>query len=120
MQACMVCMYVCFHIGVHCWQNGVSLRVRNTDGNPTWVCRIEAPRKRFVTCYIASQLRTGRPLEQVSHLSGCTRVCIAHVHTWVHWMHVYGYGLSEDKWLSRVSRVEERSKDRYSEMDVCT
>ena len=37
MQACMVCMYACVHIGAHCWQDGVSLRGSNTDGNPVWV-----------------------------------------------------------------------------------
>jgi len=85
MQACMVCMYACFHIGAHCWQDGVSLRGSNTDGNPVWVCRMEtfrmglsdgSPSYESVTCYIASQLRPGRPLEQVCHLSGCTCVCI--------------------------------------------
>ena len=50
MQACMVCMYACVHIGVHCWQDGVSLRGSNTDGNPSygsvgwkplvWVCHV--------------------------------------------------------------------------------
>jgi len=35
MQACMVSMYACVHIGVHCWQDGVSLRGSNTDGNPS-------------------------------------------------------------------------------------
>ena len=45
MQACMVCMYACVHIGVHCRQDGVSLRGGNTDGNPfVWVCRMETPR----------------------------------------------------------------------------
>ena len=42
-------------------------RMGLSDGNPSYGS---------VTCYIASQLRPGRPLEQVSHLSGCTRVCI--------------------------------------------
>jgi len=89
MQACMVCMYACVHIGAHCWQDGVSLRGSNTDGNsvigPVWVCRMETsrmglsdgnPSYESVTCYIASQLRPVRPLEQVFHLLGCTRVCI--------------------------------------------
>ena len=50
MQACMVCMCACVHIGVHCWQDGVSLRGSNTDGNPSygsvgwkplvWVCHV--------------------------------------------------------------------------------
>jgi len=41
----MVCMYACVHIGVHCWQDGVSLQGSNTDGNPfVWVCRMETPR----------------------------------------------------------------------------
>ena len=32
------------YIGEHCWQDGVSLRVSNTDGNPfVWVCRMETP-----------------------------------------------------------------------------
>jgi len=38
-----------------------------SDGNPSYG---------VVTCFAASQLRPGRPLEQVSHLSGCTRICI--------------------------------------------
>jgi len=45
MQVCMVCIYACVHIGVYCWQDGVSLRGFNTDGNPfVWVCRMETPR----------------------------------------------------------------------------
>jgi len=45
MQACMVCMYACAHIGVHFWQDGVSLRGSKTDGNPfVWVCQMEIPR----------------------------------------------------------------------------
>jgi len=45
MQVCMVCMYANVHIGVHCWQDGVSLRGSNTDGNPfVWVYRMETPR----------------------------------------------------------------------------
>jgi len=43
-QACMVCMYACVHIGAHYWKDGVSLRGSNTDGNPVWVCRMETPR----------------------------------------------------------------------------
>jgi len=44
-RVCMVCMYACDHIGVHCWQDGVSLLGGNTDGNPfVWVCRLETPR----------------------------------------------------------------------------
>ena len=41
---------VCIHTGVHCWQDGVSLRGSNTDGNPSygsvgwkplvWVCHV--------------------------------------------------------------------------------
>jgi len=32
-------------VGVHCWQDGVSLRGSNTDGNPfVWVWRMETPR----------------------------------------------------------------------------
>ena len=75
-QECMVCMYACVHIGVYCWRDGVSLRGSNTDGNPSygsvgwiplvWVCHV----------LFCSHLRPGRPLEQVSHLLGCTRVCI--------------------------------------------
>ena len=38
-----------------------------SDGNPSY---------EFVTCYTASQLRPGRPLEQVFHLSGYIRVCM--------------------------------------------
>jgi len=74
-QACMVCMYACIHIGVHCWQDGVSLRGSNTDGNPfVWVCRW----KPLVwvchgLCYFPSETRE---TSQVSHLSGCTHVCI--------------------------------------------
>jgi len=42
-------------------------RMGLSDGNPSYGS---------VTCYITSQLRPERPLEQVSHLSGCTRVCM--------------------------------------------
>jgi len=80
MQTCMVCMFACVHIGVHFWQHGVSLQSSNTDGNPfVWVCWMETPRmglSRVILLPTESQLRPGRPLEQVSHLSGCTRVRI--------------------------------------------
>ena len=65
--------------------------MRLSDGNPSYG---------FVTCYTASQLRTGRPLEQVSHLSGCTRPCIyecAYIGAFVcvcvgmDWIKIYGY-----------------------------
>jgi len=44
-----------------------------SDGNPSYGS---------VTGYTASQLRPGRPLEQVSHLSGGTRVCV-YAHTYI-------------------------------------
>jgi len=85
-----------------------------SDGNPSYG---------FVTCFNASQLRPGRPLEQVSHLSGCTRVCI-YTCTYMGAFVCVCVGVdSEDIWISRVSRVEKikkKSQDRYSEMDVCT
>ena len=122
MQACMVCVYVYVHIGVHCWQDGVSLRGRNTDGNPAygsvrwkplvWVCHV-------LYCFPVETRETSRTglslvgvytcmhLRMYIHRCICVRVC--------------GSGLSEDIWISRVSRVEKkRSQDRYSEMDVCT
>ena len=84
MQVCMVCMYACVHIGVHCWQDGVSLRGSNTDGNPSygsvgwkplvWVCH--------VLYYFPIETR------ETSHRSTiCQGVHVyvsAHVHTWVH------------------------------------
>ena len=76
MQACMVCMYACVHIGVHCRQDGVSLRGSNTDGNPSygsvgwkplvWVCHV----LHYFPIETRETSRTG------PHLSGCTRVCI--------------------------------------------
>ena len=46
-------------------EHGWKPRMGLSDGNPSYG---------FVTCFTASQLRLGRPLELVSHLSGCTRV----------------------------------------------
>jgi len=93
MQVCMVCMYACVHIGVHCWQDGVSLRGSNTDGTPfVWVCRMETPRMGLSRVILLPNWDQG-DLSQVSHLSGCTHVCIyactcmgayACVHAWVH------------------------------------
>jgi len=105
MQACMVCMYACVHIGVHCWQDGVLLRGSNTDGNPSYGSVRWNYSYGSVTGYIASQVRPGRPLEQDSHLSGCTRVCIcackyigafACVCVSVDWVKIYGYRGSQE------------------------
>ena len=66
-----VCSYRCAllaRLGLATRQeHGSKPRMGLSDGSPSYGC---------VTCYTASQLRPGRPLEQVSHLSGCTRVCI--------------------------------------------
>ena len=83
MHACMVCMYACVHVGVHCWQEGVSLRGSNTDRNPSygsvgwkplvWVCHV-------LYCFpieTRETSRTGLPFVQ------CTRVS-THAHIWVH------------------------------------
>ena len=76
MQACMVCMYACVHIGVHCWQDGVSLRGSNTDGHPfVWVCRMETPCMGLSRDKLLPNSDQG-DLSQVSHLSGCTHVCM--------------------------------------------
>ena len=86
-QACMVCMYACVHIGAHCWQHGVSLRGSNTDGNPfVWVCRMETPRMGLrwghVLYYFPIETR------ETSHRSpicrGVHMYASMHVHTWVH------------------------------------
>ena len=77
MQACIVCMYACFHIGVHCWQDGVSLRGSNTDGNPSYGSVAWKPLVRV--CHVLycfpietrETSRTGLPFVWV-----CTRVCI--------------------------------------------
>jgi len=121
MKACMVCMYVCVHIGVHCWQDGVSLRGSNTDGTPSygsvgwkplvWVCHV-------IYCFpieTRETSRTGLPFVGVHtcmylriHIHGC--IC----------MRVCGCGLGKVIWITKVSRGEKRAQDRYSEMDVCT
>ena len=76
MQACMVCMYACVHIGVQCWQDGVSLRGSNTDGHPfVWVCRMETPCMGLSRDKLLPNSDQG-DLSQVSHLSGCTHVCM--------------------------------------------
>jgi len=88
----MVCMYACVHIGVHCWQDGVSLRGSNTDRNPSygcvgwkplvWVCHV-------LYCFpieTRETSRTGLPFVGVytfmylrMHIHGCIcmRVCSA-------------------------------------------
>ena len=119
MQACMVCMYACVHIGVHYWQDGVSLRGSNTDGNSSygsvgwkplaWVCHV-------LYCFpieTRETSRTGLPFVGVY-----TYLCI-HIHGCI-CMRVCECGLSKDVWILRVSRVEKRAQDRFSEMDVCT
>ena len=116
MQACMVCMYACVHIGVHCWQmrsrcevvtRMETPRMGLSDGNPSYGS---------VTCYSTSQLRPGRPLEQVSHLSGCTRVCI-YACTYMGAFACVCVGVD---WVSYMDyEVKKRVQDRYSEMDVC-
>ena len=68
-------------------------RMGLSDGNPSYGS---------ITYYIASQLRPGRPLEQVSHLSGYTHVCI-YTCAFIY-MLVRKCGLSKVIWISRVSR----------------
>jgi len=63
MQACFVCVYACVHIGLQCWQDGVSLRDSNTNGNPSygsvgwkplvWVCHV-------LHCFPAETRETSR------------------------------------------------------------
>jgi len=76
MQACMLSMYACVHIGVHYWQDGVSLRGSNTDGNPSYGSVGWKPLVRVCHVLYCFPIETREVLEQVSHLSGCTRVCI--------------------------------------------
>ena len=121
MQACMVCMYACVHIGVHCWQDEVSLRGINTDTNPSygsviwtpllWVCHVLY----FFPIETRMTSRTGLPFVGVymcmylrMHIHGC--ICIR----------VRVCGLSKVIWITRVSRGGKRVQHRYSEMDVCT
>jgi len=59
--------------------------------------------------------RTGLPFVGVytyMHLRMYIHGCIC--------MRGCGWGLSEDIWISRASRVKKRAQDRYSEMDVYT
>ena len=70
----------------------------------------------LVTYYVEDRetFRTGLPF-----VGGYTCVCLrTHIHRCT-CMRVCGGRLSKDIWISRVSRVEERSQDRDSEMDVC-
>jgi len=91
MQACMVCVYVYVYIGVHCWQDGVSLRGRNMDGAPAygsvgwkpliWVCHV-------LYCFPVETRETSRtglpfigvytcmPLHMYIHRCICMRVCV--------------------------------------------
>jgi len=120
MLACMVCMYACVHIGVHCWLGSrcevvtrmETPRMGLSDGNTSYGS---------VTCYIASQLRPGRPLEQVSHLSGCTRVCIYACTCMSTFVYVC-VGLDWGNYMDDegLKRWKKRTEDRYSETDVCT
>ena len=76
MQTCTMCMYACVHIGVHCWQDGVSLRGSNTDGNPSYGSVGWKPLVRVCHVLYYFPIETRETSQQVSHLSGCTRVCI--------------------------------------------
>jgi len=76
-----------------------------SDGNPSYGS---------VTCYTASQLRPGRLPEQVSHLSGCTHVCIyactyigafVCVCVGVDWVKIYGYRGSQG-WKKKGPRID--------------
>ena len=117
MQACTVCMYACVHIGVHYWQDGVSLRGSNTERNPlygsvgwkplVWVCHV-------LYCF---PIETREGLLFVGVYT-CMYLCI-HIHGCI-CMRVCGCGLSNVIWIMRVSGGEKRVQDRYSEMDVCT
>ena len=110
-----VCMYACVHIGVHCWQDGVSLRGSNTDGNPfVWVCRM----KPLVwVCHVlyyftieTRETSQRSPICRSVHMyvSGCIcmRVC---GWDWVSYMDNEGL----QRWKKK------RVQDRYSEMDAC-
>ena len=114
-----VCMCVCIYVytagkmGSCC---EVGTRMETLHGSVgwkplVWVCHV-------LYCFPVEDRetsRTGLPFVRVytcmylrMYIHGC--IC----------MRVCGCGLSEDIWISRVSRVEERSQDRYSEMDVRT
>ena len=117
MQACMVCMYACVHIGVHCWQEGSRCEVVTRMETPSygsvgwkplvWVCH--------VLYYLPIETRetlTGLPsvgvytcmyLRMYIHGCICMRVC---GWDWVICMD------------TRDNRGEKRVQDRYSEM-VC-
>jgi len=89
-QVCMVCMYACVHIVVHCWQDEVSLRGSNTDGNPSygsvgwkslvWVCHVLY----YFQVETRETSRTGLPFVGVytcmylrmHHMGACACVCV--------------------------------------------
>ena len=122
MQACTVCMYACVHIGVHCWQDGVSLRGSNTDGNPSYGFVRWKPLVRVCHVLYYFPIETRETSQQVSHLSGCTRVCIyagaLYACVWWDWIsYMDSKGLK--RWKRKEKEKEQRVQDRYSEMDVC-
>jgi len=123
MQTCVVCMYVCVHIGVHYCQDGVLLRGRNTDGNPAWVCRTETPRMGLSRVLLLPSWDQGDLSNRSPICRGVHVYVFTHVHTWVYlyacvWVwtvKIYRYRGSQG-W----KKNKKRSQDRYSEMDVCT
>jgi len=121
MQACMVCMYACVHIGVNCWQDGVSLRGSNTDRNPSygsvgwkplvWVCHV-------LYCFPIETRETSRTSLPFVGVSTCMYLRM-YIHGCI-CMRVCGCGLSKVIWITTGSRGEKRAQDRYSKMNVCT
>jgi hypothetical protein len=84
MQACMVCMYACVHIGVHCWQEGSRCEVVTRMETPSygsvgwkplvWVCH--------VLYYFTIETRETSQRSPICR--GVHMYVSTHVHTWVH------------------------------------
>ena len=121
MQACMVCMYACVHIGVHYCKMGSRCKVvtwmetlsyGSVRWKPlVWVCHVLY----YFPIETRETSRTGFPFVGVytcmylrMRIHGC--IC----------MRVCGCGLSKVTWIARNSRGGKRAQDRYSEMDVRT
>ena len=143
MQACMVCMYACVHIGVHWWQDSVSLRGSNEQielqakllnyflgsnksninqsrmetlsyGSVGWKPLIWVCHVLYYLPIETRETSQRSPIRRGVHMYGST-----HVHTWVHLHACVLVGLGKLYGLRGSTEVKKRVQDRYSEMDVC-